>query len=219
MKLSDFPEIILATSKASDGNMKFAQGSQQETLDNRIKFLNNFGISLNSVVDTNVQHGNKILKVGKNDLKNGAYEDKTALKVDGLITNEQGVYLFLTIADCLPIAVYDPKNKAIGLIHAGLRGLDMAIIEKAVSKMKGQFNTNSNDLIVQIGPSIGHCHYRKDLWKQAENQLINLGIIKENINNPKICTYESKDYFSHRKAEDKKFSHDYRFATILGLRP
>ncbi len=55
-----------------------------------------------------------------------------------------------------------------------------------------------------------------DIWKEAENQLIKTGILKENIDNPKICTYESKDYFSHRRAADQN-QDDFRFVTILGL--
>lgn len=217
MKLTDFPEIILATSKASDGNMKFSQGDPKETLENRIKFLHNLNISLDSIVDANVQHGIKIRSVGKKDLKEGAYEDTTALKVDGLITNEPGTFLFLTIADCLPITIYDPNNKVICLVHAGWRGLDEEIAAQAVNNMQKEFNTNPKDLIVYIGPSIGPCHYKKDLWQQAENQLINLGVLKENIENSKICTYENTEYFSHRKADDEKLDQDYRFATILGI--
>lgn len=218
MKLSDFPEIMLVSSNVSDGNMKFAQGNPKETLENRIKFLNKVGISLDNVVDTNVQHGVKIQRVGKNDLKKGAYEDSSALKVDGLITDEIDVYLFLTIADCLPISIYDPKNKAISLVHGGWKGLDEEIISKAISKMQTEFNSNPKDLIVYIGPSIGPCHYRKDLWQQAEDQLINIGVLKENIENSRICTYENAEYFSHRKADDEKLIHDYRFATVLGIK-
>lgn len=218
MNLSQFTEIILATSKSSDGNMKFSQGDLKETLENRINFLNNFGLSLDSIIDTNVQQGNKVLRVRKNDLKKGAYEDTTAFKVDGLITNESGVYLFLTTADCLPIAVFDSVNKVIALIHAGWRGLDLEVIKNAINKMKSEFNSDPKDLVVSIGPSIGPCHYKKDLWKQTEDQLIDLGILSKNINNPKICTYENEKYFSHRRAEDKKLPNDYRFATILGLK-
>lgn len=218
MDLSQFPELIIATSKSSDGNMKFSQGNQKETLENRLMFLKKLGISLDSVVDTNVRHGNRILRVGKNDLKKGAYDDSAALKVDGLITNERGVNLFLTIADCLPIFIYDPSNKAIGLIHAGRRGLDSGVIKNAVDKMKSEFNSNPKNLVIAIGPSIGPCHYKKDLWKQANEQLLKTAALKENIDNPKICTYEGEEYFSHRRSEDQKLPNDFRFATVLGIK-
>lgn len=55
-----------------------------------------------------------------------------------------------------------------------------------------------------------------NIWQQAEDQLIKQGVLKKNIDNPQICTYHTKDYFSHRRSEDQKLPED-RFVTILGL--
>jgi len=116
----------------------------------------------------------------------------------------------------MAISFYDSKQMAIGLAHTGAKGLEKGIIKSIVSEMASNFKTEPQDLIVKISPSIGPCHYQMDIWQEAENQLTKMGIKKENIENPKICSYESSDYFSHRRSEDTK-TVEGRFAAILGL--
>lgn len=210
MILQKFSEIIFAISKTSDGNMSFMQGNPIEVLKNRQNFLSKLGINLNSVVEVKqVHHGNKVIYFDK--------AKKDIPKADGLITNKSDLFLLIKVADCLPVGIFDPINKALGLIHAGRKGLKKGIIKNAIKTMSGKFKSHPKDLIIQIGPSIGPCCYRMDLWKEAENQLTNCGVLKKNINNPRICTYESKEYYSHRRSEDKN-QRDFRFATILGLK-
>lgn len=243
MIFDQFPEIVFATSKVSNNNLSFVQGNPKEVLENRKKFLNSKGISLDSTIVMSVQHGSQVLNVGKNHLGKGAYQIEDALQVDVLITNKLGINLFLLTADCLPISLYDPKNKAIGLIHAGWKGLDLGIIKVIVEKMTIEFKTSPKDLVAHIGPSIGPCCYNGfpdikqkndpkweayifqdkegfglDLWSFAHDQLKQSGLLTENIENSKTCTYHSGEYFSHRKFEVEKLENDYRFATVLGLK-
>lgn len=185
--------MIFISSKISDGNMDFRFGDSKEVSENRKRFFKKNGVK--NVVEVKQVHDNKVVFVHETvDPDNMA---------DGIITNKRDIYLMLKVADCIPIGLYDPKHKAIGLIHVGFRGLEKGIIKNTVEKMKKNLNTNPKDLIVKFGPSIGPCHYRLDLWADAENQLISCGVLKKNIHNPKICTYENKEYFSHRRAEDQ----------------
>ena len=41
---------------------------------------------------------------------------------DALISNVKEVPLLILTADCVPVVIIDPKNKAVGVAHAGLRG-------------------------------------------------------------------------------------------------
>lgn len=134
------------------------------------------------------------------------------------------MYLSVTIADCLPIVIFDPQKEVIGLIHCGWKGLEKKIIEKAVKKMEENFVVNSNELLAGIGPGIGSCHFevkedflarfnsyhdaiikkdRKsyiDLKLIAKRQLEETGIKPENIYISSVCTYCQADkYFSYRK--------------------
>lgn len=199
--------MIFISSKVSDGNMSINYGDSQKALANRKKFLKKSGIDPKNVAEVKQVHGNKVILIDKN------IDPET--EADGLITNKD-IYLMMKVADCITIGFFDLKHHAIGLIHVGFRGLENGIIKKAIESMKQNFQTRPKDLKIKISPSIGPCHYRLDLWADAEKQFICCGVLKENINNPKICTYESKKYFSHRRAKDKNLP-DYRFATIIGL--
>ena len=60
-------------------------------------------------------------------------------------------------ADCVPIILYDEKNKIIGCIHAGWKGAISGIIENTLNKFK-EINKN-NKIIAAIGPCIGNENY------------------------------------------------------------
>lgn len=181
---------------------------------NRKKFLQSKKITFESVVPLRTIHRNKVHKVTTRDSSRGLENSKTAIKADAVITNEKDIYLLIRTADCLPIAVYDPENKAIGLIHASRHNISK-IIKNTIQEMKNNFGNRPEDLVVGIGPSIGPCHYEIDLWRIAEEELEKLGI--KNIYNPKICTYESKDYFSRRRSIKENLVDNY-FATIFGMK-
>lgn len=76
---------------------------------------------------------------------------------DALISNLPGVGLAIRTADCLPILVADPRNRAVAAIHAGWRGVVSEIAPKAVEAMRRQFGSKPEDLVVAIGPGIGLC--------------------------------------------------------------
>lgn len=101
-------------------------------------------------------HGNNVLYVNHEIATIPKTEQiKTIYGYDATITQEQGVFLCVTTADCTPVLLYDKVNKAIAAIHAGWRGVVNLIIDHTIIEMKKHFETNSKDLVAVIGPSIG----------------------------------------------------------------
>ena len=78
---------------------------------------------------------------------------------DASATNRAGLLLAVETADCVPILLVDPKNRAVAAVHAGWRGTLQRIVTKAIGKMQMQFGTKPADLLAAIGPSIGGCCY------------------------------------------------------------
>jgi YfiH family protein len=76
---------------------------------------------------------------------------------DALITNRPGIALSIRTADCLPILIADPVQRAIAAIHAGWRGTVQGIAPKTVQAMQEQFGSRPEDLVVVVGPGIGKC--------------------------------------------------------------
>ena len=78
---------------------------------------------------------------------------------DASTTNCPGLLLAVQTADCVPILLADPKNRAVAAVHAGWRGTLQRIVAKAIGKMQMQFGTKPAHLLAAIGPSIGGCCY------------------------------------------------------------
>jgi hypothetical protein len=78
---------------------------------------------------------------------------------DASATNRPGLLLAVQTADCVPILLVDPKNRAVAAVHAGWRGTLKRIVAKAIGKMQMQFGSRPADLLAAIGPSIGGCCY------------------------------------------------------------
>jgi polyphenol oxidase len=76
---------------------------------------------------------------------------------DALITNRPGINLSIRTADCLPILIADPANRAIAAIHAGWRGTILGIAPKTMRAMEKQFGSRPEDLVVVVGPGIASC--------------------------------------------------------------
>ena len=99
-------------------------------------------------------HSNKVLEINKNNFRKKVYSDS-------IITRMSGIALGVVTADCVPILVFDRKNKIIGCIHAGWKGAINGIIKNTISKMK-KINLD-NELYASVGPCIGKKNYEVDI--------------------------------------------------------
>lgn len=99
-------------------------------------------------------HTVNVRRITKSDIGKGIYVKADYTDVDGLITNEKGITLVTSYADCVPLYFADVKNKAIGLSHSGWRGTVNRMGEVTLRRMKQEFGTNPSDVIAAIGPSI-----------------------------------------------------------------
>lgn len=95
-------------------------------------------------------HSNKIAIINDNTI---------VTEVDGLITNKKNIPLFIRTSDCISIIIYDSVKEVIGNIHSGWRGTLKRIVVNGIEIMKKEFNSNPEDLIVAMFPSIDKCHF------------------------------------------------------------
>ena len=88
-------------------------------------------------------------------------EDQWPKETDGMITQQKNIALGVYTADCLPILLYDPKEKVIASVHAGWKGADKEIARKAIEKMK-ELKSDPANIIAVIGPAISQKSYEVD---------------------------------------------------------
>lgn len=198
------------------------------------KFSQALDIPVNRIIFPQQIHSQNI-KLIKN------ITDNFIENIDGLLTKEKNIFLGVVTADCLPLLFYDPIKKISGIIHAGYRGLLLGILETIVRKFK-MLGTDTRNLLVAIGPSIGVCCYNVekervdkftntfsylnniyhlsknryflDLKKIAFLQLLNFGLLKSNIEISDICTKDAEDtFFSYRREGVEMYG---EFVSIIG---
>ena len=74
---------------------------------------------------------------------------------DAFITDLPGVAIGVRTADCVPILLYDPRNRVIAAIHSGWKGTVQKVAAKTIGILETRFKTAPEDLLAVIGPSIG----------------------------------------------------------------
>lgn len=190
-----------------------------------------------SRVSTSFQvHGNRVAVVDRSDA------GKPQGNTDGLVTAAPNLALFLRFADCQPILLFDPNRHAVGLVHAGWRGVAQAIARRAVETMHEEYGSRPEDLVVGLGPAIGPCCYvvgqdvaasmgyalpdwervmtaengawRFDLTGANAQQLQAAGV--RQIERAEICTACRHDEFFSHRADNGLTG---RFAVVVHLAP
>ncbi len=119
------------------------------------------GFSPEDVVKPYQTHSDIVLQVGRQHRGMGLLTPSPA-EGDALITNEPGVALFVSTADCTPILLWDPVTGAVGAAHAGWRGTAAQIGAKTVFAMQESFGCVPANIRAAIGPNIGFCHFETD---------------------------------------------------------
>jgi YfiH family protein len=193
------------------------------------------GFRVEDLVSPHQVHGTTVGIVDERD------KGRVRPLTDALVTVTPGVLLMLRFADCTPIMLYDPKRRAIGLVHAGWRGTVAGVARAAVEAMVTSLGCRPVDIVAGIGPSIGPCCYevgedvvhavRKafpnvsqplvspvgdcwylDLWTANRRQLMQAGV--RQIQVAEMCTACHADkWFSHRAERGKTG----RFGAAIGF--
>ena len=108
------------------------------------------------------QTHSKIVKAIGQEGLNGSLETpegKAVIEADGLVTNTPGLLIAVGTADCVPVLVIDPVNRAVGAFHAGWRGTVARIVKHGIDLMRQEYGSTTQNLVAAVGPSIGVCCY------------------------------------------------------------
>jgi YfiH family protein len=212
----EHPNVIAGISKKEDGSCRLwpDEALNQRSFRNREGFFKKLNIAVPNVLGSVLTHSNNVMTVGTRD------RGRVFNGVDGFVTKEKDVFLSVTVADCLPVFLYDPVLEAVSLLHAGWRGLDNGIIAVGMRKMEA-LGSDPRNILAAIGPHIKSCHfevkedtlehfldypeakierdgkYFLDLETIAETQLRGAGL--ESIEKSGECTAcLPAEYFSYR---------------------
>jgi copper oxidase (laccase) domain-containing protein len=94
---------------------------------------------------------------------------------DAAVTRERGVVCAVQVADCLPVLLADRDGKAVGIAHAGWRGLAAGVVERTVAAL-GELGADPGSLAAWLGPCIGPHKWLADLRGLARRRLAACGV-------------------------------------------
>ena len=204
---------------------------------NRLRAFQAMGRDPNSMYDVWQVHSARVVSVVAPRPANAVH-----VQADGLITNHPGVTLFMRFADCVPLLLFDPVRRVVGLVLAGWRGTVKKIAVAAVQEMVTGYGSQPTDIRAGIGPSISARMYEVgeevvargqeafgsqaerllpkfkervsfDLWEANRILLAEAGL--EQIEISGVCTASNpQDWFSYR-AEKAPTG---RFGVLIGLK-
>lgn len=218
-----FPEIIAAQSTKIGGvspepygmNLSSHVGDTRENVaKNRRMFFAELGVPEGTrAVYQNQSHSTNMTVVhgGEGIVRNS----------DALITLQPNVLLAITVADCVPILLYEPNKPVIASVHAGWRGTDATIAALAIKKIK-DLGGKPKDIYAFIGAAASGEHYevgedvaqlfdKKYLKKQGDDkflldlkkanfdQLIAAGLTPSHIEVSPLCTISDPTLHSYRR--------------------
>lgn len=235
--LSSFTNIIHGISTRMPGEPPFYNnlskhvGDKPETISqNRERFFGELGIEQTALVHANQVHSANVQHVSQP----GLYP-----ATDAFVTNTPGLFLVISVADCMPVMIYDPANNAIANIHSGWRGSQKNIAGRAVELMKEKFSSNPAELIVFMGPAISQKNFEVDkdvadlfpaeyviakpgsegkflidTGNMVYENLLKEGVKAGNIERSVVCTFSETTMHSYRR--DKQLSG--RMFAVLGIK-
>jgi len=211
-KLAQVPGLIHGFSTTDFGNMSYTHGSKNKVLSNQTRFSQAVGVDPETLFAINQKHGKRIVTIREDTL----FDQSEKIEADAMITNQRKMAFLIKTADCLPLILVHPLKKVIGLIHAGRPGVQLGIHREVLIRIKAVFAVNPAELLVGFGPAIcARCYHAKiDLVNIVQNDLVKMGVKKENIEPAGICTFENPDFYSHQKSVITG-KPEKRFATLL----
>lgn len=151
-----------------------------------------YGIGSGALATAQQVHGNGIAVVDAPLAADTCFAD-----CDGVISNQPDVCLGIYVADCCAVYLVDPVRRAIGLVHSGKKGTELAIAPTAVALMAERFGSRAADLVVQLSPCIRPPHYEVDFAAEIVQSLRSCGV--EQVCDSGVCTACDLDrYYSYR---------------------
>ncbi len=76
---------------------------------------------------------------------------------DGIITVNRSLVPSVTVADCMPLYLYEPESGVFGIVHSGWKGT--GIIADAIQLAGKNYGARAENFCVVMGPHIRACCY------------------------------------------------------------
>ena len=218
-KLGVFHFTTTKSGWGKNGQSRFTGDEEESYQFYREELARAVGICRQQLIFPRQVHGDRIVVV------DNLVSSSEIAGTDALVTNQRGTCICVQTADCVPILIYDPRQQVVAAVHAGWRGTVSKIVAKTIHRMQLQFDSEPEDLVSGIGPSIHHHVYEVgqdviaqvrenfsnfrgllkpsahegkaflDLWAANKTLMIESGMKEENIEIMGMCSLSHESLF------------------------
>lgn len=210
--------VEVGISETSDGNMRFFRESgegENEIIKNQRKLGSSFTSSESRLVRVRTIYDERkdftdYREITGENLASYSIEnpEEEILVSDGLVTRDSKIGLFLPLADCLGVVVFDERQEILGLLHAGRHNIEQEGAKKFIEYFKEKFGSEARDLALYFSPhAVNYPIFKfkeRGLSEVATEQFLDSGVLEENIFNPKIDTVKSGNFPSYSSGDKFK---------------
>ncbi|AIO40791.1 peptidoglycan editing factor PgeF [Burkholderia sp. AU19243] len=98
-------------------------------------------------------HGARIVRA--DEVIGAAPEAAAPVQADASVTDRAGAVCVVMVADCMPVLLCDAQGRAVGVAHAGWRGLAAGIVEQTAARVAALAGGATDQLHAYLGPAIG----------------------------------------------------------------
>lgn len=134
-------------------NVSLRNADQQEhALENRARVAVRLGAASDCLAIARQVHGTTCADV------DAPFDPLSPPEADALVTNQTGVLLGVTSADCAPLLMADSAAGVVGACHAGWRGALDGVTDSLISSMCVRGGRRDR-IIAAIGPCIAQASY------------------------------------------------------------
>ena len=193
---------------------------------NRAELYQKSGTNPQNLIFPKQTHSSNVIKIDTCFLALDKEKQTKILNgVDGLITQIPDITLGIFTADCMAVFLFDPIQKAVGLVHSGWKGTIQRITEQAIRQMQMDYGTRPCDILTAVGPHISARnyevgkevieafasagfdirrisqssdrpgHYLLSLSAAIRQSLVSAGVQRKNIQISRLCTYQHPERF------------------------
>ncbi|CAN5629926.1 hypothetical protein BH23GEM11_BH23GEM11_00180 [soil metagenome] len=153
--------------------------------------------------------------------------------VDGHLTRAPGTLLAVSVADCVPVFLLAEEPRAVGVLHAGWRGVAAGILEAGLAAFRDRLGVEAAGLHLHLGPAISGPQYEVspevhralgepdpgapmpvDLRRVLSERAVRGGVLPSRIGVSSRCTRTDPILHSHRGGDSMR---QVAFAAIRGL--
>jgi polyphenol oxidase len=201
---------------------------RDQAIDGRREVCSTLGLDFDLLTSPRQVHGVKVARIDTGSAGAGRQGRESALLgCDGLMTDLPGIPLIAFSADCCLLAIVDVRVHAVGLMHAGWRGVAGNGAAALVHEMCLAYGAVPGRMLAAIGPAAQVCCYEisddlaenlanspycgRDVLVRRQNkwhldmhaalvkQLARAGVPVEQIERSSDCTICDDAYFSYRR--------------------